>query len=595
MEVRGGYSVCWFVSGNMRIISQIYNHRWAIAALTVLFGIGTYFVFYEYLNIHSFAFVVATTVALISGLLFLTRRLFFSSIVVAAILGGLILASRVKFQQMGVTAQAYDIVAYLRRDIIVYLIHEFPVMMLGTGAFLLVAACLAVVAFRLDQTRISRWVAGILLLAGSAVSYAQHDRPELLGWIVVFDAVPVTSFYLSVPAAVTVLNGGSLFEAADTSDATPFSKDYLCGGDFEKPDIILVHHESATPPWFYPSIKYDRSLDSFFLSSDGKFHPLLTEIFGAGSQLTIFSALTGASPLYFGNLYWQTVKIATGRIEESLAQVLLKCGYETTVFFPLPRTFSDVDDIFYPSAGFQNYIDMRDMDILDFRARDNRYYDQALGLLTKLKKRAPQFIYVQTQLVHAPYDDRPVADVDLGKGDAANDPDVNEYIRRLAIAQKDYGDFVSSLKQYLPDRNILIMRYGDHQPPLMARFFGKESKELKEFQQALTATARTDDPLRKRYRLPRFMTFFATQGVNFEPRPLPDQPITSTTYLPALTLVAAGLPLPESYKERMRFYSACKGQYFTCDRQDDILKFHRRLIDSGLFMGKPTSPPLAVN
>lgn len=566
---------------------------WMAASLAMLCLIGAYFRRYEYFNIHGLAFVAGTTAALVSGLVLLTRRLFFSSTVITGILAGLVLASGVKAHEMGVAAQAYDVVAYFRWDVIVYLAHEFPVIMLGTAAFILAAICLAVAAFRLDRTRIGRWTAGALLLGSSAVSYSQHDRPELLNWTVVFHSFPVTSFYLSVPTAVSVMNGGSFFEAADEFNATLFSEGYRCGNDLERPDIVLLHQESATPPWFYPSIKYNRSLDLFFLSSDGRFHPLLVEIFGAGSQLTIFSVLTGVSPLYFGKFYWQAVKLSTGRIEELLAQVLLKCGYETTVLFPLPRTFSEVDDTFYPSAGFQNYVDMNDMGILDFRARDKRYYDQALERLARLKKRTPQFIYIQTQLVHAPYDDRPVADVDFGKGDVSNSAEVNEYIRRLAIAHKDYGDFIASLRQRLPDRRFLIMRYGDHQPPFMARFFGKEGQKLKELQRALDTP--TADPLRENYSLPQFMTFFANQGVNFEPRPLPDQPITNVVYLPALTFIAAGLPLPESYQERMRLYAACKGQYFTCDRQDDILKFHRRLINSGLFMGNLTSVPLATN
>ncbi|MGE0282852.1 MAG: sulfatase-like hydrolase/transferase, partial [Rhizobiaceae bacterium] len=489
------------------MLSKIPAGRWTIAAIAVLFAIGAYLASYEYLNMPSFAFVAATTVSLVSGLLLLTRRLFFSSILSAAILAGLVVASRVKIQEMGVAAQAYDVVAYLRWDVLAYLSHEFPVLMLGTSAFVLVLVCLAVAAFRLDPTRISRWAAGTLLLGSAVVTYAQRDRPELHSWIVIFDNLPVTSFYLSVPAAVTVLTGGSLLQAADASGGPPFRKDFLCAENIEKPDIILVHQESATPPWFYPAIKYDRSLDSFFLSSDGKFHPLLTEIFGGGSQLTIFSALTGMSPLYFGDLFWQAVTVSTGRVEESLAQVLAKCGYETTVFFPLPRTFSETDDAFYPSAGFQNYFDMNDMGILDFRARDSRYYDQALGFLAKPGKRGPQFIFIQTQLVHAPYSDRPVADVDFGKGDIANSADVNEYIRRLAIAQKDYDDFLSSLTRRLPDRNVLIIRYGDHQPPLMADFFEKESERLKELHRAFAA--KTDDPLREHYRLPLFMTFFA--------------------------------------------------------------------------------------
>jgi hypothetical protein len=32
--------------------------------------------------------------------------------------------------------------------------------------------------------------------------------------------------------------------------------------------------------------------------------------------------------------------------------------------------------------------------------------------------------------------------------------------------------------------------------------------------------------------------------------------------------------------------SICKGRYFTCVKRDEILSFHRRLIDSGLMMAR---------
>jgi hypothetical protein len=47
-------------------------------------------------------------------------------------------------------------------------------------------------------------------------------------------------------------------------------------------------------------------------------------------------------------------------------------------------------------------------------------------------------------------------------------------------------------------------------------------------------------------------------------------------------LEAAGIPLPETYQERKRLMAACEGQYYGCQRRDEILSFHRRLMNSGL-------------
>jgi len=559
--------------------------RWTIAACLVLLAIAVYLTQFEYWNLPSFAFVASTTVALIAGLLLATRRLFFSSIVAAAILAGLVVASETKVAEMGVPAQAYDILAYLRWDVVVYLAREFPQMMLGTLGFLIVAMCIAVAAYRYDRSRVSRWLAGACLLVSSTVSFAQHDRPELQTWVMAFNSFPVTSFYLSVPSAVTVLSGGSLFRAADHSEGPPLNPDYACGANPVKPDIILIHHESATPPWFYPAINYNRSLDPFFLSPDGTFRPFLVEVFGAGSVLTIFAVLTGIPALYFEDMYWQTVKISLGRVRQALPELLSDCGYDTSLFYPLPRTFSADEHQLYPSIGFKNIIDMQDMGFVEFLMLDRLLYDQALKRLERADAAKPNFMFIQTQFVHAPYDSQPSPEQDTKKGDPRNAAPVNEYLRRLGLAQRDYNDFVTALKQRFPQRRFLIVRYGDHQPPLMMDFFGRESARLEAIREAYAPQPL--DQLRDQYRATSFLTFFAMEGVNFTPLPIPETPVTSAVYLSALTLTAAGLPLPDADNERLRIYSECQGQYFTCERQDDILTFHRRLIDAGIFMGKP--------
>ena len=51
-------------------------------------------------------------------------------------------------------------------------------------------------------------------------------------------------------------------------------------------------------------------------------------------------------------------------------------------------------------------------------------------------------------------------------------------------------------------------------------------------------------------------------------------------------LQAAGLPLSDSYKERRRLLDACDGRYDACKEPGAMLKFHRRLIDSGLVDAK---------
>jgi hypothetical protein len=53
-------------------------------------------------------------------------------------------------------------------------------------------------------------------------------------------------------------------------------------------------------------------------------------------------------------------------------------------------------------------------------------------------------------------------------------------------------------------------------------------------------------------------------------------------YLGAVILQQAGLPLSEPYKERLRLMEVCHGVYHGCSRRNEILGFHRRLIESNL-------------
>lgn len=48
----------------------------------------------------------------------------------------------------------------------------------------------------------------------------------------------------------------------------------------------------------------------------------------------------------------------------------------------------------------------------------------------------------------------------------------------------------------------------------------------------------------------------------------------------------AGLPLSDSHRERKRLMTLCRGRYYSCPKGDEILQFHRRLIDSGVMAAR---------
>ena len=87
-----------------------------------------------------------------------------------------------------------------------------------------------------------------------------------------------------------------------------------------------------------------------------------------------------------------------------------------------------------------------------------------------------------------------------------------------------------------------------------------------------------------------FITYYAMDGINYQ---VPDirfgVPLTSAVDIPyvgTLIQAAAGLPLTDAGKERVRLMQVCNGRYFNCAKRQEILAFHRRLIDGGIIVAR---------
>jgi hypothetical protein len=67
---------------------------------------------------------------------------------------------------------------------------------------------------------------------------------------------------------------------------------------------------------------------------------------------------------------------------------------------------------------------------------------------------------------------------------------------------------------------------------------------------------------------------------------LPQYETLDVAYLGTVMLELAGVPLSDSHRERKRIMAACGGRYYSCANRDEILLFHRRLIDSGVLVAR---------
>jgi hypothetical protein len=170
---------------------------------------------------------------------------------------------------------------------------------------------------------------------------------------------------------------------------------------------------------------------------------------------------------------------------------------------------------------------------------------------------------------HSPYDFTYMPEVDVPGGGPGTDPEMNEYLRRLAMAKIDYDELRHELARRFPTERFLIVHYGDHHPIATRTLLGFSTKlEAEDVSLPLDSLG--------------FTTYYAVDGVNYRPPPQPEIDTLDVPFLPVVILNAARLPLSDAFRERERLLAACKGRYFTCAPRDAILAFHRRLIDSGL-------------
>jgi hypothetical protein len=186
------------------------------------------------------------------------------------------------------------------------------------------------------------------------------------------------------------------------------------------------------------------------------------------------------------------------------------------------------------------------------------------------------FLYVYLTANHFPFDSVSFPQYTpedwSSPGNAA--AEVDEYLRRQAMSERDYADFIARLKRDFPHDAFLIVRYGDHQPDF-ARLVLDEAADAGDVSQSLMEL----DP---RY----FTTYYAIDAVNFAPVDVSSALDTlDAPYLPLVVQEAAGLPLSPSFAEQKRILERCHGLFYGCAGGAEARRFNRLLIDAGLIKG----------
>jgi hypothetical protein len=174
---------------------------------------------------------------------------------------------------------------------------------------------------------------------------------------------------------------------------------------------------------------------------------------------------------------------------------------------------------------------------------------------------------------HWPYNWIMEPKVEVAGGGPGTNPEMHEYLRRVSMAKLDYDFLMTELRRRFPNERFLVVQYGDHQPTATRTLIGYSDEFDIESLQFEASN-------------PAFITYYAADGVNYRLPPLPAHDVVDVPYLGLIIQQAAGLPLSDANQERARLMALCAGRYHACTRREEILAFHRRLIDSGIIQAR---------
>lgn len=544
----------------------------AVAGAFALLGVTLVLLFCTEQIAVRFWFAVAVTGAIVSFVTLLSRRLLFANVVISSLVAVVFLVSLEKHATMNMGLHSYDLFFYLNADTFEFLWDDYRRYVVGVFAALAVATILTALTWRFDTTRLSRLASGLTLVAAIAAARALEPLASAEGGAFRMFTQRnsfVSAFYLSWSETWGTLVRGQLMEAAAGTALPDFASESQCTPSTKPPHILLIHQESLVPPSLFPRLQYDRALDRFFRSADGRLHRLRVETYGGGSWVTEFALLTGISTKAFGDMRMFVQVLMEGRLKHTLPQELANCGYRTLMLFPMSNGFLSLDR-FYRSIGFSEILDRRAQGAPTTRERDRFYFQNALDAMGRHLKSSglPLFVYIQTMASHGPYDSAYMPEEKVPGGAPGTSPEMSEYLRRAAMVERDGNFLMDEIKRRFPGESILVVRYGDHQPSatrdLISGVWGDDSPDVGE--------GGAPGP---------FITFYAMAGNNYSLPTLPGYDPLDIAYLGTVMLEVAGLPLSAVQRERERLMVACEGRYFGCEPRSQILAFHRRLINSG--------------
>ncbi|MEP3438115.1 MAG: sulfatase-like hydrolase/transferase [Hoeflea sp.] len=554
----------------MALLQKILNFAFNPIAAIVATLLGTAFLYLLEKQAGNMPFVLLCNAGIAAMLFLASRRLYFSIYATLAFATLISIASTLKYRTKGFDLHIYDII-FTGADpkAAAFLLDAFTIYVVPFAGLLLLGIAAVTLIFVRERTSAiaAPWRVGFLALTIALIpmSYPlRADEPRYFHYLGGFNA---SSFFVSfLDLRDAALGRGIADRFASMPAGEPFDATQTCDSAATKPDLFVVLSESQTDLSRLDQYGLDQQFSDRFKSADGTRHSLQVETFGGGTWISNFSLMTGLSSLDFG---WRAPYLTTameGKIHQSLATELARCGYRTAVLMPMEHGFVN-EGPFLESIGFDDILDYDRIGASEYAHEDRFYFEAARDFISEHRKTdgRPLFLQVQTMFAHSPYsDNRTEAGTPMtGKSGIG---ELDEYVGRVAQSQRDFDWFLDQAKAESKTHPSIVLEFGDHQ-----------SFATRELIENLNPDFAIDDLSSSAYR-----TYFTLHGngtpVDMSPF---DFPVLDIGYLGASLLEAAGLAKSPMLTDLLALKTRCNGRLHSCQDRAAVDRHLQRRIASG--------------
>ena len=504
--------------------------------------------------------------------LVLLRRPLTAAVVSLGLIVILILLSQFKHAVLMMTATFVDVMI-IDLATFSFLLAIIPGLAWKVGLALMLAIPVLLAAWRADPFRVPRGRAllGCLGCLGAltVLSFAfPLDREDEF-----YPHQYVSKFVRSASVATVDLIARGVLEADAAGAGRLFlGRGGACDAGRKRPHIVMVFDESSFDVTMLPNVRVPADYRARFRSSDAKARSFVVEGAGGPSWYTEYNVLTGLSVRSYGRFAESVTRLATGRVKRGLPHALRECGYKTYSLYSWFGGFAGARG-FQTTTGIEHFLDAKQLGS-GAADTDRFYYDHAARIIAEQRDNGPVFVFVYLAVNHFPWNYRYRPDLLPGWVNPGNPFEIDEYLRRQELSAHDYRQFKQRLGRELPDDQVLLVRFGDHQPLFAKRFLDPTLDQA-----AVAERILARDP---RY----FTTYYAIEGVNFRPLDLSSALDTlDAPYLPLVVMEGAGVPLDATFVEQKRILNRCHGLFYLCAGGAEARRFNRLLIDAGLIQG----------